>query len=145
MAETVKTKVAKAETAEPAQDTAVVGLAEMMAKIAELQAENAILKKQETGKKGSAVDDAARRMIPPPSLDNQPKVPVTLFYDGDKYADDVFVGVNGIGYQIRRGETVEVPEAVAEVLENANQQSLAAARFMREKREEYEKNRQPGT
>lgn len=135
MAETVKTSKAAAPDS--------TGMAEMMAKIAELQAENAILKHQE--QKENVVDDASRRMIPPPSLDNQPKVPVTLFYDGDKYSDDVFVCVNGIGYQIRRGETVMVPQAVAEVLENANQQSLAAARLMREKREDYERNKQPGT
>lgn len=30
-----------------------------------------------------------------------------------------FVGINGHGYQIQRGVTVEVPELVAEVLEQA--------------------------
>ena len=32
--------------------------------------------------------------------------------------DDVFVGVNGKTYLIKRGEAVEVPESVAEVLQH---------------------------
>lgn len=32
--------------------------------------------------------------------------------------DDVFVGVNGSTYLIKRGETVEVPASVAEVLQH---------------------------
>lgn len=37
-------------------------------------------------------------------------------YDGQK---SVFVGVNGRSYQVMTGKTVEVPLAVAEVLDNA--------------------------
>ena len=32
---------------------------------------------------------------------------------------EVFVGLNGRGYRIRKGVEVEVPESVAEVLRNA--------------------------
>ena len=32
--------------------------------------------------------------------------------------NDVFVGVNGVGYLIKRGEYVEVPASVAHVLEH---------------------------
>lgn len=41
-----------------------------------------------------------------------PKVP-----DGEEQV--LFVGVNGKGYRVQRGKTVEVPEEVAEVLKNA--------------------------
>lgn len=34
--------------------------------------------------------------------------------------DPVFVGVNGVGFGIKPGETVSVPKAVLEVLENSN-------------------------
>lgn len=34
-------------------------------------------------------------------------------------AGDVFVGVNGVGYQIKRGANVDVPESVVEALRNA--------------------------
>jgi hypothetical protein len=37
----------------------------------------------------------------------------------------VFVGVNGVGYAIKRGEAVEVPEPVVEALRNAVQVSYA--------------------
>lgn len=59
----------------------------------------------------------------------QDTVTVKLFKDGGRYASDVFVSVNGRSWQIRRGVEVEVPAAVAEVLEHsAAQDEQAAAR-----------------
>jgi hypothetical protein len=46
-------------------------------------------------------------------------VKVRLFKDNDKYKDDVFVAVNGESYLIRRGEEVEVPDYIAEVLDHS--------------------------
>jgi hypothetical protein len=43
-------------------------------------------------------------------------VKLRLFKDKKAYKDDVFVGVNGRTWQIKRGVEVEVPECVAEVL-----------------------------
>lgn len=40
--------------------------------------------------------------------------------------DSVYVGVNMKDYQIKRGEPVEVPLCVAEVLENSNRQMMVA-------------------
>jgi hypothetical protein len=42
----------------------------------------------------------------------------------DGGSEDVFVGVNGYGYQIKRGEPVEVPEEVVKVIENAKQELM---------------------
>lgn len=42
----------------------------------------------------------------------------------DGGAEDVFVGVNGYGYQIKRGEPVEVPEEVVQVIANAKQELM---------------------
>ena len=50
------------------------------------------------------------------------KVRVRLFKDNGRYMSDLFVSVNGMNYQIRRGVDVEVPAAVAEVLEHSQQQ-----------------------
>ena len=50
------------------------------------------------------------------------KYEIRLFKDNNKYKDDVFVGVNGKGYLIKRGQTVLVPASVKEVLENSMQQ-----------------------
>ena len=56
-------------------------------------------------------------------------VKIRLFKDAqsDKYRDDVTVGVNGTFYKIQRGVEVEVPEAVAEVLEHSFEQDQNTA------------------
>lgn len=43
--------------------------------------------------------------------------------------DTIFVGVNGKGYRIRRGEDVEVPSSVAEVLSHSEAAKDAAIRY----------------
>ena len=58
------------------------------------------------------------------------KVRIKLFKDNGRYKGDLFVSVNGVNYQIRRGVEVEVPRAVAEVLEHSQRQDdLTAARI----------------
>ena len=47
-----------------------------------------------------------------------------------KYASDVFVGLNGKGYQIQRGVDVEVPAGVAEILKHSEEQDALAASHM---------------
>ncbi len=54
-------------------------------------------------------------------------VRIKLFKDGDKYKDDVFVGVNGKAFKIQRGVEVEVPAYVADVLEQSMQQDFNTA------------------
>ena len=43
--------------------------------------------------------------------------------------DDVYVCVNGKSYQIKRGETVEVPDFVAEVLQHKEEMLAQAMEF----------------
>ena len=43
---------------------------------------------------------------------------------------DVFVAVNGKSYLINRGETVELPQSVVEVLENSEAQNAYALEYM---------------
>ena len=43
---------------------------------------------------------------------------------------DVFVAVNGKSYLIKRGETVELPKSVVEVLENSEAQNAYALEYM---------------
>lgn len=64
------------------------------------------------------------------------KVKIKLFKDNDKYKDPVFVGVNGKGYLIERGVTVEVPMSVKEVLDNSAAQDQRASEFMESAQEE---------
>ena len=44
---------------------------------------------------------------------------------------EIFVGVNGVGYRIRRGVEVRVPPAVAEVLRNAQLAEEANEAFLK--------------
>lgn len=64
-------------------------------------------------------------------------VPIRLFKDNDKYKDDVFVAVNGHSFQIRRGETVMVPDYVAEVLEQSMAQDNATANLIERESSAY--------
>lgn len=48
---------------------------------------------------------------------------------GDK-TKEVFVGINGKGYKIKRGIPVEVPESVAEVIRHSEQQEYKAAQLI---------------
>lgn len=57
-------------------------------------------------------------------------VKMKLFKDGKEYKDDVFVSVNGKSFQIQRGVEVEVPLAVAEVIERSIELDGATASFV---------------
>lgn len=64
-------------------------------------------------------------------------VKIRLFKDNDKYKDDVFVAVNGKSFQIKRGEEVEVPDYVWEVLERQMAQDQATANLISRQSDEY--------
>ena len=102
---------------------------ELAAKFAEMEEQNKALRLEL---------QEATPVKPAANLNQQPKKKIRLFADSGRYADDVFVGVNGQTFQIQRGVDVEVPEAVAEVLENAAKQNADAASYMRGLQNQYE-------
>lgn len=53
---------------------------------------------------------------------NAKKIKIRLFKGSGRYAEDVTVIVNGKVFLIKRGETVEVPEYVAKILEQQEYQ-----------------------
>lgn len=59
------------------------------------------------------------------------------FKDNDKYKDDITVIVNGKIWRIKRGEWVELPQYVVDVIEQSNEQSEAASKFSEIKENEY--------
>lgn len=65
-------------------------------------------------------------------------VSVKLFKDSGKYRDDVFVAVNGKGWQIRRGVEVQVPRYVALVLQQSLEQDAATAELMDRQSAEFQ-------
>jgi hypothetical protein len=67
------------------------------------------------------------KVLPEPSaiemLKAAPKVKIRVHETGDpNERKDVYVGVNGVGYMIRRGQNVDVPIPVAKVLEDSIQE-----------------------
>ncbi len=71
----------------------------------------------------AGVDFGAQERDTKTSLDAQRKQRIKLYQvpadSADKPLPDEYVHINGYGYQIKRGEWVEVPETVVEVLEQA--------------------------
>ena len=57
---------------------------------------------------------------------------VNLFYDGDRYKEPMFVGINGMTWLIKRGEPVEVPVEVAEGINQSLMQDGKTAQMIRE-------------
>ena len=80
--------------------------------------------------------EAAKEAAPAAPKPND-LVPIRLFKDNDKYKDDVFVAVNGRSFQIKRGETVQVPAYVAEVLEQSMAQDNATANLIERESSAY--------
>ena len=73
-----------------------------------------------------------------PEENSDERVNIYLMRDSDKYKGDVFVQVNGVGYIIQRGKNVKVPKAVAEVLQNSQEQDTKAAEFIDQEVEKLE-------
>ena len=59
-------------------------------------------------------------------------VSVKLFKDNDKYKDDVFVAVNGVGMIVPRGKEVQIPRKYAIALKNSEAQDSFAAQHSME-------------
>ena len=59
-------------------------------------------------------------------------VEVRLFKDNDKYKDDVFVAVNGVGMIVPRGKDVKIPRKYAIALKNSEAQDSFAAQHISE-------------
>ena len=61
---------------------------------------------------------------------NDEMVSIRLFSDNGRYKGDLFVSVNGVNYQIKRGVTVQVPPEVAEVIQHSEEQDAQSAARM---------------
>ena len=57
-------------------------------------------------------------------------VSIRRFSDNGRYKGDLFVSVNGVNYQIKRGVTVQVPPEVAEVIQHSEEQDAQSAARM---------------
>lgn len=68
------------------------------------------------------------------------EVEIELFYDNEKYKDDVEVSVNGKTWLIKRGVKVKVPRFVAQVIADSQAQDKASAVHQRSLANEFEGN-----
>ena len=114
----------QATPAAEAEDIIAKAKAEAAAIVAEAQA------------KAKETLEAAKETAPAAPKPND-LVPIRLFKDNDKDKDDVFVAVNGRSFQIKRGETVQVPAYVAEVLEQSMAQDNATANLIERESSAY--------
>ena len=65
-------------------------------------------------------------------------VKVKLFRDNNQYKDSVYVAVNGESYMVPRGVEVEVPDYVANVLQNSIEEDQRTAEMLLKKVEEFD-------
>jgi len=70
--------------------------------------------------------------------EENPDERVNVYLMRDSYKGDVFVQVNGVGYIIQRGKNVKVPKAVAEVLQNSQEQDSRTAELIDQETEKFE-------
>lgn len=85
------------------------------------------VKKQEAAQ-AAQTEEAKTAAAPEEGAEEQEKdtVVIRLFKDSHRYSEPVFVGVNGETYLVQRGVPVEVPKAVAEVLQHSEEMENAA-------------------
>ena len=67
-------------------------------------------------------------------------VEIELFKDDDRYADDVFVAVNGVGMVVPRGKKVKIPRKYALALDNSQAQDAYARNYIIEQIEKGKKS-----
>ena len=110
--------------------------AEYEARLAEKEAENALLR----GNKAKN-DEAARAAAKQYEDYLNEYISVKLFRDNDRYRDDVYVAVNGQNCIIKRGEWVKIKRKFALVLDASEIQDMKTAEFIeREQRRFAEAN-----
>lgn len=109
----------------------------------EMRAEKqALLKEVETLKeKAQKPKKAVSNNTYDPDYWNE-KVEYEAFYDGNEYADDIPVMVNGKRFLIQRGKKVMIPRYVVHVLENQAKQKRYSADYNRKLQEEFERETQ---
>ncbi len=106
--------------------------AEYEAKLAEKEAENALLKA-----KKKTEDEAREKSVAQAQKQLEEYVSVKLFKDGDKYRDNVYVAVNGENCIIKRGEWVRIKRKFAMVLDQSEIQDIKTAALIESEQNKF--------
>ena len=99
--------------------------AEYERKLAEKEAENALLRQNK-----KAAEERARKEAEQYEAYLNEYISVKLFKDNDRYRDDVYVAVNGQNCIIKRGEWVKVKRKFALVLDASEIQDMKTAELI---------------
>ena len=99
--------------------------AEYERKLAEKEAENALLRQDK-----KAAEERARKEAEQYEAYLNEYISVKLFKDNDRYRDDVYVAVNGQNCIIKRGEWVKVKRKFALVLDASEIQDMRTAELI---------------
>ncbi len=78
------------------------------------------VKEAEGAEKGPEEDQPGEKSTS--SVKKRKTVKFQLFKDNDKYRGDLFVGVNGVGYLLKRGVPLELPLGVFNAVRNSGEQ-----------------------
>lgn len=113
--------------------------AELKKILAEAKAEAAKMTEEAKAEAAKIVEDAKASVAPKGMSSEELEearayanelVEVKLFKDRGKYADDVFVSVNGETCLIKRGERVKIKRKFAEVLDKSDFQDYETAKLI---------------
>lgn len=85
-----------------------------------------------TRKAATAEKNSDKAEVKSATAEKKPKTVVIQLPVIEGMGDSVYVGVNMKDYQIKRGEPVEVPLCVAEVLRNSDKQMMVAMKKQEE-------------
>lgn len=100
---------------------------------AEKTSEEIIKKARETTENRSSVDDENKKIN-----DELEEYTVVQLFKGDgKYADDVYLAVNGENCVVKRGYPVKIKKKFALILEQSYQQDIMANEYMAQKQDEF--------
>ena len=119
------------------QETIAALKAEYEQKLAEKDAENALLRSEK-----KKIEDRARAVADEYEGYLNEYISVKLFKDNDRYHDDVYVAVNGQNCIIKRGEWVKIKRKFALVLDASEIQDMKTAEYIENEQKSFaEKSR----
>lgn len=104
-----------------------------MLKDAQAKADEIIEKAEAKAGKNTNLNELSKRL----NEEGEEYVTIQLFRDNDKYADDVFVAINGEGCNVPRGIPTRIKKKFAREIEKSSYQDAKTAQYITEKENEY--------
>lgn len=115
----------------------------MLLAFEEMKKENNDLKKQfeELTKKTETIEVKSEEIARPEMAWLEERVPFFAIHDGEKYKDDIVVGINGTNWVIQRGKHVKIPRYVYNAIMDSQAQEIEATLQSENLREDFNRKR----